>query len=155
MMTLISSASAMIVGHDDSRGVDDKPGTERVGLVRLHIAAPRTARTTAVLEEVVEEFLERRARRQLRRRAPALTAGAALGFDGLRGRDIDHRVDHFLGNVGDTVRTARQRGRRGQETCRAKACAEADRGHQRAQATAQGWGRNGHISALFSKMNGI
>src|SRR6516165_4775410 len=110
---LVGVRNHVIVGHDDARGVDDEAGAERIGLVRLRIAAPRAAGSaTAVLEEVVEEFLERRARRQLRRRAPAL---AELGLDVLRGRDVDHRVDHFLGNIGDSIGTARLRRRRSRQ----------------------------------------
>ena len=70
---LVGIGDDVIVGHDDARGIDDEAGAERVGLVRLQIAALGTARTAmAVLEEIVEELLERRARRQLRHRAPAL-----------------------------------------------------------------------------------
>ena len=42
----------MVVGHYDARGVDDKTGTQRVGLVRLHVAALGAASgsAAAVLE---------------------------------------------------------------------------------------------------------
>ena len=43
-----------------------------------------------------------------------VVAAAALGFDGLRGRDVDYRIDHFLRDVGDAVRPPRQ-GRRGNQ----------------------------------------
>ena len=44
--------------------------------------------------------------------APRSPPAAALGLDGLRGRDVDHRVDHLLGDIGDAVRAARQSRRR-------------------------------------------
>ena len=147
---LVGIGDDVIVGHDDAGGVDDEAGAERVGLVRLQIAALRTARTAmAVLEEIVEEFLERRARRQLRHGAPAVAA--ALGLDGLRGRDVDHRVDDLLGDIGDAVGAARQGRHRRQDAGDANAGAKADRGQQRAQAMAQGWNRTGHIRSLSWK----
>src|SRR6516225_1448394 len=82
-----------------------------------------------------EEFFERRTRRQLRDRA------AAVAFDRRgqkrrprRGRDVDHGVDHLLGDVGDAFGSARVRRRRREQGNRAKA----DRGHEGAQAMAQG-----------------
>ncbi len=148
---LVGIGDDVIVGHDDARGIDDEAGAERVGLVRLQVAALAARTAAAVLEEVVEEFLERRARRQLRHRAPAI-AGAALGFDGLRGRDVDHRVDHFLGDVGDAVGAARQRRRRDGATSRRRR----RRGRSRPTAGAgdgSGWGRT-VISALSSQKTG-
>ena len=58
------------------------------------------ALAAVVLEEFVEELLHRRARRQI---------GQFLGarVDLLRRRNIDHRIDHLFGDVGDVVRTAR------------------------------------------------
>src|SRR5882757_2283586 len=95
---LVGVGDDVVVGDDDAGGIDDEAGAERVGLARLQIAATALAAATAVLEEVVEKFLERRPRRQLRDRAAA--AVTALGLDGLRGRDIDDRVDHLLGDIG-------------------------------------------------------
>jgi hypothetical protein len=51
-----------------------------------------------VVEELLEEILERRPRRKLRQ----FHAGAA--FDDLGGRDVDHRRQQFLGQVGEAVR---------------------------------------------------
>jgi hypothetical protein len=107
------------------------------------LVATRTA--AAVLEEVVEELLERRAWWQLRHRAPvifaAVAAAATLGLDGLRGGNIDHRIDHLFSDVGDPVGTARKRrcGERG------NGGAKAERRQQRAKAIAQGWNRDGHV----------
>ena len=130
---LVGVRDDVIVGDDDAGGIDDEAGAERIGLVRLQSPSPPPlGRRRAVLEEVVEELLERRARRQLRHRAAAVAA--ALGLDGLRGRDVDHRVDHLLGDVGDAVRAARE-GRRGDERA---GRAEADRGQPGAQATGSG-----------------
>jgi len=84
-----------------------------------------------VVLEIVEEFLERRVRGQFRHRALAIAWGRRiLGFDGLRGRDVDHRIDHLLGDIGDRFRTAR-----GCRLRRRKACEpEADRHQQGTQA---------------------
>ncbi len=139
----------VIVGDDDAGGIDDEAGAERIGLARLQLSAlvaSLASRTTAILEKIVEEFLERRARRQLRHRAPALAA--ALGLDSLRGRDVDHRVDHLLRDVGDAVGAPRQGRRRHQDACGAKGSAKADRGHQGTQAMTKGWDRTGHVRSL-------
>src|ERR1700732_4645918 len=64
---LVGIGDDVIVGHDDAGSVDDEAGAERVGLVRLQIAALGAARAAMpVLEEIVEELLKRRAWRQLR-----------------------------------------------------------------------------------------
>ena len=75
------------------------------------------ALAAAVLEELLEELLERRAGRKLR--PPFLLGrlsgrGVLAARHGLRGRDVDHRVDHRLGDVRDLVRAAalRLRGER-------------------------------------------
>jgi hypothetical protein len=104
----------------------------------------------AVLEEIVEELLKRRARRQLRHGAPALAA--ALGLDGLRGRDVDHGVDDFLGDIGDALGASRQsRHRQDRRRHHDAGGAKADRGQQRTQAMTQGWNRTGHIRSLSCK----
>src|SRR5262249_38064865 len=73
--------------------------TALAALPRSLALAPTAA---PVLEELVEELLERRARRQLR-------DGVAAALDVLRGRDVDHRLDHLPGDVGDLLGAARQR----------------------------------------------
>jgi hypothetical protein len=147
----------VIVGDDDPRGIDDEAGAERIGLARLQVSAPVASlgvasRTAAVPEKIVEEFLERRARRQLRHRAPALAA--ALGFHGLRRRDVDHRINHLLRDVGDAVRTPRRGRRRDEDACGAEGSAKTDRGHHGTQAMTKGWDRTGHVRSL-SKENGV
>src|SRR5665213_1799979 len=67
-----------------------------------------------------------------------------LGFDGLRGRDVDHRVDHLLGDIGDAVGTAGKCRRRDHEA----GGAEADRGQPGAQAMSQARDRSGHVESL-------
>ena len=69
---------------------------ERLGAVVAALAA-------AVFEELLEELLERRAGRQVRHRRVAR-------LDLLRGGDVDHRVDHLFGDVGNIFRPARQLG---------------------------------------------
>ena len=138
----------VIVGHDDAGGIDDEAGAQRCGLVRLQVATAATRTTAVVLEEIVEEFLERRTRRQFRHRAPIAAGGAAFGFDRLRGRDVDHRVDHLLGHIGNAVGAARERRRRHHDTGGAKADAKADRGQPGAQATTEGRDRSGHSGSL-------
>ena len=81
-----------------------KPEPSELMLARRAVRfAGHRALAAAVLEELVEELLERRARRQIGH------VGRAASIDLLRRRDIDHRVDHLLGDVGDVVGTARQR----------------------------------------------
>src|SRR6202051_821841 len=51
---LVGVGDDVIVGHDDTRRVDDKAGAQRIGLVRLQITTLGATRTTtAVLEKVV------------------------------------------------------------------------------------------------------
>ena len=59
---------------------------------------------------------------------------ATTRFDRLRGRDIHHRVDHILGDVGDLVGSARARGgrTRGSTITAAAAIATAAGGEKRA-----------------------
>ena len=78
-----------------------KPGAERADPARRAVRRLAVALAAAVLEELLEELLERRAGRQLRRRASIAAGAAATRLRGLRGRDVDDRVDHLLGNVGD------------------------------------------------------
>ena len=113
----------VIVGHGDARGIDDEAGAERVGLARLHPAAALVASrpAAAVLEEIVEKFLERRARGQLRHGATIPAATAGLGLDRLGRRNIDDRIDHLLGDVGDAVGASRKRRHGKQGGCGAKA----------------------------------
>ena len=72
--------------------------------------------------------------------AAILTSAPAMarGPDGIA--DVAEKVIDAVVNISTS------------QTVEAKAGAKADRGHQRAQAKAQGWGRNGHIGSLFSKM---
>src|SRR5262249_12652884 len=65
---------------------------------RLLVAAG----SAPVLEELIEELLHRRAGRQVGKFGDAR-------IDFLRRRDVDHRVDHLLGNVGDVFWPARGR----------------------------------------------
>src|SRR5579864_7871543 len=148
---LVGVGNDVIIGHDNPRRVDDEAGTERIGLVRLHVAAPRTTLAAPVLEKVVEELLKGRAGRQLRHGAPAL-AGTALGLHGLRGGNIDHRIDHFLGNVGDRFRPSRLRGK---DRDQHGYSPNTGRGQQWAQAMTRSFDRNGHVSSLWSKSSGI
>ncbi len=100
---LVGVGDHVIVGDHDALRIDHEPGAERVDPARPAIwRVP--SRPTAVLEEFLEELLERRAGRQLRGRA-------AARFDLLRGRDVDYRVDHLLGDVGNRLRAARRRRR--------------------------------------------
>ncbi len=73
---LVGIGDHVVVGDDDAGRIDDEARAERIGLVRLQVAAAALA-ASAVLEEVVEKFLERRARRQLRNRASAVAAALA------------------------------------------------------------------------------
>ena len=73
----------------------------------------------AVFKEILEEILERGAGRNLRRLSGSFILTGALrpartrpvgGFNPLRGRDVDHRVDDSFGHIGNLVGPAlRQR----------------------------------------------
>jgi hypothetical protein len=103
---LVGFRDHVVVGDHDAGGVDDKAGAERVHAARRAIGSLFVAAlAAAVLEELLEELLERRARWKLRHGLLA-AAGAAASLDLLRGRDVDHRVDHLLGDVGDVFRAA-------------------------------------------------
>ena len=94
----------MIVGDDDALRVDDEPGAERIDPVRRAIRrlSPGAAAAAAVLEELLEQLLERGAGRQILQRSTTCV-------DRLRGRDVDHRIHHLLGHVGNPLRAARGR----------------------------------------------
>ena len=98
---LVGLGDDVVVGDHDAGGIDDEAGAERIDAARRRALALRLALAAAV-EEVAEQFVELRIVRHLRLLAAART-------DVLRGRDIDHRVDHLLGDVGDRFRSARQR----------------------------------------------
>ena len=99
---LVGVGDDVVVGHHDAGGVDDEARAQRIDPARgvRPVLVVALLIVAAVLEEFVEELLEGRTGRKLRRRAVAVV-------DRLRGRDIDHRIDHFFGNIGDVVRTAR------------------------------------------------
>ena len=67
---------------------------------RCAAGSPLLARAAlaATVEELLEEILERRAGRQLRQGA------GSRGLDGRRGRDVDDRVRHLLGEIGEGFR---------------------------------------------------
>src|SRR5262249_62116104 len=89
----------VIVGDDDAGRIDDEAGTERIDTARTAFAVLRIA-LAAPIEEVPEQLVQLRIARQLRHRGVAR-------FDLLRGGDIDDRVDHLLGDVGDGVGATR------------------------------------------------
>ena len=114
---LVGVGDHVVVGDDDAGGVDDEAGAERVHPARLcccpggcsrrpgrpgHLAA-LTPLAAAAVEEVAEQLVELRIVGQVRR-----LGGGAIRYV-LRGRDVDHRVDHLFGDVGDVLRSARQR----------------------------------------------
>jgi hypothetical protein len=86
----------VIVGDDDTGRIDDETGTERIDAARSALAVLRVAALTAAIEEVSEELVELRIVGQLRQRGIAR-------FDLLRGGDIDDRIDHLLGDIGDVI----------------------------------------------------
>ena len=106
---LVGFGDDVVVGDDDAGRIDDEAGAERVDAARRAIGRLVVAAlAAAVLEELLEELLERRARRQVAAPAAPPPLPPPRAFDLLRGRDVDHRVDHFFGNVGDVFRAARR-----------------------------------------------
>ncbi len=93
----------MVVGHHHAGRVDDETGTERIDPARTAVGL--AAALAAPIEEVAEQFVELRIVGNLRHRTVA-------GLDLLRRGNVNHRIDHFFGNVGDAVRTARGEGGR-------------------------------------------
>ena len=73
-----------------------------VGIIAVVVAAL----AAVLLEEIVEKFLHRRTGRQI-----GHAADARINL--LRGRNIDHGVDHLLGDVGDVLRAPAAAGRAG------------------------------------------
>jgi len=97
---LVGVGDHVIVGYDITRRVDDKAGAERGALARLSL---RTAPLGhAVLEKVPKELLERRARRELGHFGSAVLA-PAFGFHRLGRRDVDHRGQQLLREIGEAV----------------------------------------------------
>ena len=103
-ITLISSASAitwlLVTTRPDASMM--KPEPSELIAPRRAIGVALSARAAPVLEELLEKLLHRRARRQI-----GHVAHARVHL--LRGRDIDHRIDHLLGDVGDIFGPARRR----------------------------------------------
>ncbi len=100
---LVGVGDDVVVGHHDAGGIDDEARSQRIHPAR-RVRPPLVVAlliVAAVLEEVIEELAERRTRRQLRHRIVAVV-------DGLRGRDVDDRIDDLFGDIGDVVRTARR-----------------------------------------------
>ncbi len=106
---LVGFGDHVVVGDDDAGRIDDEAGTERTDPARRAIGGLLIVATlsAAVLEEFLEELLERRTRRQIRR---LLRAAARATLDLLRGRDVDHGIDHFFGNIGDGLGAACENG---------------------------------------------
>jgi hypothetical protein len=98
---LVGLRDHMVVGHHDAGRVDDETGTERIDPARPAFAVLRVV-LAAPIEEVLEQLVQLRIVGQLRHRRVAR-------FDLLRGGDVDDRVDHPFGHVGDAVGTARER----------------------------------------------
>src|SRR5262249_34401836 len=102
---LVGIGDDVIVGYNQARCLDDEAGAERVDAPRRLLVATASA---FVFEELIEELFHWRAGRQVRKFGDAR-------IDFLRGRNVDHRIDYLLGNVGDVLRSARGcRLRRGQ-----------------------------------------
>ena len=98
---LVGIGDHVVVGDDDAGRVDDEAGSERVDAPRRVIRSPWSALAAAVLEEFLEELLHRRTRRQIGH-------VAELRVHLLRRRNVDHRIDHLFGDVGDIFRSPRR-----------------------------------------------
>ena len=103
---LVGVGDHVIVGDDQPGRIDDEAGAQRIDAVRRRFRI--IALAVMVLEELVEKLLHRRAGRQIGQFGD-------VRIDVLRGRNIDHGVDHLLGDVGDVVRPARRRRPRRQD----------------------------------------
>jgi hypothetical protein len=92
---LVGLGDHVMVGHDVAGRVDDEARAERVLLTALRPIA------AVALEELAEELLE------------FLRAAALL--DRLGGRDVDHRGQQFVDQIGEAVRGPSRLRRRGQD----------------------------------------
>jgi hypothetical protein len=94
---VVRVADHVVVGDDDSGGVDDEAGAGGVRAALLltgRVVALAAFALAAPVEELLEQILERRAGRELRHRP-------AAGLDRRRGRDVDYRVGHPLDEIGE------------------------------------------------------
>ena len=107
---LVGVGDHVIVGDHDAGGIDDEAGAQRVDAARAALPGRLlfAALRAAAVEEVAEQFVELRIVRKLRLRL----LGAAAPGDVLRGRDVDDRLDHLFGDVGDPVGPALRERRR-------------------------------------------
>ena len=104
---LVGFRDDVIVGDDDAGGVDDEAGAERVDAARRPVrrrGSPPWPR----------RFLKNSSKNSSNGepggscgRAPGHRDRRAEPRTRLRGGDVDHRVDHLLGDVGDVLRSAR------------------------------------------------
>ena len=100
---LVGVGDDVIVGDHDAGRIDDEAGAQRRDAVR------RCCRFwLSPLPHCCGEFLKNSSKNPRRASRAEAAASHCRGFDGLRGGDVDDRIDHFLGDIGDAVRSARR-----------------------------------------------
>ena len=148
---LVGVGDHVIVGDDVARRVDDEAGAERG---RPCAAEPPDGRRcgTPCSKKSLKELLERRARRELRHFGSAMLA-PAFGFHRLGRRNVDHRGQQLLGEIGEAVGRRPSGGRRRDEHRRSGDQKSSE--HARSRAARQVGRQKGHQSQLLgAKANG-
>src|SRR5262245_54633504 len=107
---LVGVCDDVVIGDHDAGRIDNEARPERVHSAwRVAAAVLVVVPLAAPIEEVTEQLVELRVVGQIRRRtATSLVARCYV----LRRRDVDDRVDHPFGNIGDAVGPTRAGGRR-------------------------------------------
>src|ERR1700740_2580444 len=99
---LVGVGDDVVVRYNVTRRVDDKARTQGSSLPGLSLGA--TAFGHPVVEKVAKELLERRAWRKLRNLRPGMLMAAAVGFERLCCRNVDHRRKQSCRKVSKAIR---------------------------------------------------